>query len=60
VQENGETSTTGHWVEQRPDNPLAQGQYAWPAWAIVGVGVLTVVIGTVYLVVRWRRLFARQ
>lgn len=54
------SSTAGHWLEQRPDSAIAQGQYAWPAWAIVAVGVLTVVAGSAYLLVRWRRLFLRR
>ncbi len=28
-------------VEERPQSPLAQGSYAWPAWAVIGVALLT-------------------
>lgn len=52
-------ATTQVLVE-RPQHGLAQGQYAWPEWAVLGLGALGVVFGLAYLVLRLRRLRARS
>ncbi len=49
-------AATGYWVEERPDSGLASGQYAWPAWAVASAGVVTVLAGAAYLLMRWRQL----
>lgn len=43
-----------HAVIERPPPGLARGRYAWPAWAVLLVGVLAVFGGLGYLVWRLR------
>lgn len=52
---NSTTPAEGQWITERPESSLARGLYPWPAWGVIALGSLVVIVGLALFIVRLRR-----